>query len=58
MIKRKSNPVTGPVVVQSGVEVQLYSSKTSALEGVKGQQHALAALYPGKNPVPIVQEAR
>jgi len=28
-----------------------------ALEGVRGQQHAPAALYPGKDPVPIVQEA-
>jgi len=27
-----------------------------ALEGVRGQCHALAALYPGKDPVPIVQE--
>jgi hypothetical protein len=30
---------------------------TTALEGVRGQRHALAALYPGKDPVPIVQEA-
>ena len=31
---------------------------TAALEGVSGQQHALAALYPlGKDTVPIVQEA-
>jgi hypothetical protein len=31
---------------------------TSALEGVAGQRHAPAALYPqGKNPVPIRQEA-
>jgi len=25
--------------------------------GVSGQQHAPAALYPGKDPVPILQEA-
>jgi len=25
--------------------------------GVSGQQHAPAALYPGRDPVPIVQEA-
>ena len=25
---------------------------------MKGQRHAPAALYPGKDPVPIVQEAR
>jgi len=31
---------------------------TAALEGgVSGQQHAPAALYPGKGPVPILQEA-
>jgi hypothetical protein len=30
---------------------------TKALEGVKGQRHAPAALYPGKDPVPTVQEA-
>jgi len=30
---------------------------TTALEGVRGQRHAPAALYPGKDPVPIVQEA-
>jgi hypothetical protein len=27
------------------------------MKGVSGQQHAPAALYPGKDPVPIVQEA-
>ena len=31
---------------------------TSALEGVRGQRHAPAAFYPGKDPIPIVQEAR
>ena len=30
---------------------------TTALEGGEGQRHAPAALYPGKDPVPIVQEA-
>jgi hypothetical protein len=31
---------------------------TTALEGVRGQRHALAAFYPpGKDPVPIVEEA-
>ena len=29
----------------------------TALEGGEGQRHAPAALYPGKYPVPIVQEA-
>jgi len=30
---------------------------TAALEGVSGQQHALAHFTPGKDPVPILQEA-
>jgi hypothetical protein len=30
---------------------------SSALDGVGGQRHALAALSPGKRPLPIVQEA-
>ena len=30
---------------------------STALEGVRDQRHAWAALYPGKDPVPIVQEA-
>jgi len=30
---------------------------TAALEGVSGQQYAPAALYPRKDPVPILQEA-
>ena len=29
---------------------------TTALEGVRGQRHVPAALYPGKDPVLIVQE--
>ena len=37
----------------------MYSSTlslTSALDGVGGQRHAPAALSPGKDPVPILQE--
>jgi hypothetical protein len=30
---------------------------TTALEVVRGQRHAPSALYPGKDPVPIVEEA-
>jgi len=30
---------------------------TSVLDGVGGQRHAPAAFTPGKDPVPIVQEA-
>jgi len=40
-----------------GVEVYLYSYLTTSLEGVWGQRHAPAVLYPGKDPLPIVQEA-
>ena len=35
----------------------LYSSVTTALERLSVQQHAPAVLYPGKEPVCIVQEA-
>ena len=38
----------------------MYSStlpSTSALDAAGGQRHAPAALLPGKDPVPIVQEA-
>jgi len=41
-----------------GVEVQLYSSLTSALEGGEGVSVTPRPLFtPGKDPVPIVQEA-
>ena len=35
------------------VEVKLYSSMTAALEGVSGQQHASAVLYPGRSRYPL-----
>jgi hypothetical protein len=47
--KHQTNPVTGPVVAQRGVEVYLYSSKTLALEGGEwsaAHPHTRAALYP------------
>jgi len=40
-----------------GVQLELYSFLTTALEGVWGQRRAPAALYPGKDPIAIVQEA-
>jgi hypothetical protein len=41
-----------------GEENSSFSFLTSALDGVSGQRHAEAALYPGKGPpVRIVQEA-
>jgi len=33
-----------------GVELELYSFLTTALEGVRGQRHAPAALYPRERP--------
>jgi hypothetical protein len=38
---------------RGGVEVQLYSFVTSALEGVGGQHHAPAALPTGKTRYPL-----
>jgi hypothetical protein len=58
MVKKgKGNPITGPGGPLGWVEVELNSYLISALEGVSGQHHAPAPFTPGKNPVPIVQEA-
>ena len=38
-----------------GIALLLHNRGTR--KGVSGQQHALAALYPEKEPVPILQEA-
>ena len=38
---------------KGGVEVQLYPFLTTALEGVRSQRHAPAALYPGKSRYPL-----
>jgi hypothetical protein len=35
----------------------MYPLMTKGLEGVRGQRHVPAVLYPGKDPLPIVQEA-
>ena len=55
--KGKGHPITG----NEGPEVEYrYSSTlslTSGTDGVGGQRHAQAALTPGKDTVPIVQEA-
>ena len=40
-----------------GVEVQLYSFMTTALEGEGSASRPGRSLPPGKDPVPIVQEA-
>ena len=55
--KNWSDPFTGPVWPRGWVELYLYSSMAAALEGVSGQQHSPAAIYPEKDPVPILQEA-
>ena len=58
LIKRKSDPDTGPVWPRGWVEVQHYSSMTAALEG--GEWSAARPgrnLPPGKDPLPILQEA-
>jgi hypothetical protein len=53
-ILNKRNPVTGPVVAQSGVEAYLYSSKTSALEGSEwSAARSGRTLPPGKNRYPL-----
>ena len=58
MVKMLSNPVTDPVVARRGEEVQLYSSKSSALEGGEWSASRPGRSLPqGKDPVPIVQEA-
>jgi hypothetical protein len=51
--KGKGYPVTGHQRPRGGVDVQLYSFSTSALGGVGGQQHAPAALPPGKTRYPL-----
>jgi len=54
----KSDPVSGPVWPRGWVELHLYSSMTAALEG--GEWSATRpgrTLPPGKEPVPILQEA-
>jgi hypothetical protein len=43
---------------QGGEEYGSYSFLTTAQDGVSGQRHALALLYPReRNPVPVGQEA-
>jgi hypothetical protein len=57
-VKRYSNPVTGPIWPRGWVEVYLYSSMTSALEGGEWSAARAGSILPsGKDPVPSVQEA-
>ena len=48
--KGKVLPLQAPLWPRDWVEVQLYSSMTTALEGVNGQQHATTAFYPRERP--------
>jgi hypothetical protein len=53
----KGHPITGYQVTRGGVEVQLYLFSTSALgRGGWSVPHS-GRFTPGKDPVPIVQEA-
>ena len=53
LLKTYSSPCNGPWSQGGGVEVQLYSIVTWALDGVSSQHHALAALNPSRALVPI-----
>ena len=53
LLKTYSSPCNGPWSQGGGVEVQLYSIITWALDGVGSQHHALAALNPSTALVPI-----
>jgi len=56
--KCKKVKVTGPVWPRGWVEVQLYSSTTTALEGGEWSTARTGrTLPPGKDPAPILQEA-
>jgi len=61
--KVKVHPYTGtealyrPYAYRGSRGISLFSFLTTPLEGVRGQRHAPAALYPGKDPVTTVQEA-
>ena len=46
----EESPLQALLWPRGWVEVQLYSSMTTALEGVSGQQHAPAVLYPQERP--------
>jgi len=54
MIKGKVRPQTGHEGPEGEYRYSYTLSLTSVLEGVGGQRHAPAALYPMKNPVLIV----
>ena len=57
LLKGKLFPLQARLWSRGWVGVQLYSSKTTALEGVSVQQHASVTLYPRKRPGTHFQEA-
>ena len=57
MGKGKGHPITGHEGPDGEYRYSSILSLTSAPGGVGGQRHAPCALPPGKDPVPIVQEA-
>jgi hypothetical protein len=56
--KGKGHPITSHQGPREGVEVYLYSFTTSALEGGRWSAPRHGRFTSGKDPVPIVQEAR
>jgi hypothetical protein len=57
VVKGKGHPITGHQGPREGVEVKRYSFSTSALEGGGWSAPCPGRFTPGKDPVPIVQEA-
>jgi hypothetical protein len=53
----KAHPITGHQGPRGGLEVYLNSFSTSALEGGGWSAPRPSRFTPGKDPVPIVQEA-
>jgi hypothetical protein len=56
-VKGKGHPITGHQGPRKAVEVYLYSVSPSALEGAGWSPPRPGRYTPGKDPVPIVQEA-
>jgi hypothetical protein len=56
-VKGKGHPITGHEEPTGGIEILLYSFSTSALGGGGWSAPRPGRFTPGKDPVPIVQEA-
>jgi hypothetical protein len=57
LVKGKGHPITGHEGSRGGVEVSLYSCSASALGGDGWSAPRPGRFTPGKDPVPIVQDA-